>query len=121
MVFVGEIASSGTSKQAGGRDHNRWHEITVYKTIDNDVVVIVRYRTQWQGEMEHSQAERFKTNAEAARFLEAYSWPNMGSIGWPPLPDYERKQERLMADLKLGWSNLVGEVLHELPGAEEAV
>ena len=110
LTFTGELLASANGERQAGKEQNRWHEVAVYRTGGGRYVVSVHYRTRWQGELDHGQAEVAETAAEAAAVLRDYD-PCGRVQGYPAGDHYAEKQSRLMADLRARYDTLVSEVL----------
>lgn len=114
LEFTGEPIGFASSQRAGDKTPRR-HEIAIYRTTRGEIVVRVSYRTTWRGELDHDHAKVFPTPSAAASFLEDYEFPNASSIGYPPLPSYDAKQKRLMANLSQSFNHTVTDLLSRLP------
>jgi hypothetical protein len=119
LSFVGESLASASSQHHAGKERNRWHEITVWETSAGKFVVGVSYHTQWEGESNYDDGVVFDTKDQAATLLEEYIFPNIASIGYPPVPAYGERQARLMADLEESFRHAAGEVIREMGCVEE--
>jgi len=120
LAFDGESIAVASSRLFAGKERNRWHEIEVWKTTTNTFVVSVNYKTQWEGESDFDDVLAFETSKQVATFLEQYIFPNIASIGFAPTAADAEKQARMMADLKAGFKEAVGEIIKAL-GVVEAV
>ena len=119
LKFTGEEIASSEGRIQNGRDHNRWHDLTVYRTVGGGYVVQVQYRTQWQGECEHDEAVVCDDAQSAAWELQGYD-PTAHCPGYPPGAAYADRQTRLMQDLRARYAAQVSEVLAGEEFAEEA-
>jgi hypothetical protein len=119
LEFDGEELAQESGRILNGKERNRWHVITVWKTTSGKFVVGVQYHTQWEGESDWRDAMIFDDLNQSATFLEEYIFPNIASIGYPPAPTYAERQARMMADLDSAWKTLVGKVLDQLGATEK--
>lgn len=110
LTFRGECLASADGEVQGGKDRNRWHEISVYRTPKGAYVVRVAYKTRWQGELDHDFAETTTDASAVATILRGYD-PTEFVQGFPEGAAYESKQARMLADLRLRYESLVSEAL----------
>jgi len=109
------LIAQATSRAESGHRQTRWHEIEVWADDQRPAgpeqshCVVIRYRTDWQGELGHDEAE-VVARAGVAATLEVYD-PLARLIGYPDRPDMAARQERLRADLRAGWKHAVSDVL----------
>lgn len=114
LTFQGERLINSDGHWCRGKEHNRWHEITIYRAEDGRYVVHIQFCTQWQGELERSYV--FVTN-KPADVLTAFD-PAEHLQGFPPLQQYAERQANLKADIRSRYSAQVDEVLDGI-GIEE--
>jgi hypothetical protein len=119
LEFEGQKIASASSRNHAGKERNRWHEITVWKTASGKFVAAVSYLTQWEGEASHDDALAFDSLEQVATLLEEYIFPNIAAIGFPASPTYADRQARMMADLEEGFKHAAGQVLEELDATEK--
>lgn len=119
LKFEGKLLAEQSGKTATGRDRNRWHDVSIYRSKGGKYVASVTYRTVWQGEIGHDAAEIFDDGAEAAKWLEAFD-PTANVGGYPPQDAYAAKQARLMADIRAAFGAQVSNVIEEA-GITESV
>jgi hypothetical protein len=119
LVFEGELIAKAGGRITAGKEQNRWHEIAIYQTTGGRMVCRISYHTQWEGELEQSEAEEVEVAALAA-YLATYD-PTAQCQGFPDAPQYEARQARLMAWLRARYEAAVGEILAAVPGAEEEI
>ncbi|MBS3949739.1 MAG: hypothetical protein KGZ53_03630 [Peptococcaceae bacterium] len=120
LQFSGECIAAADGKYHAGQEQNRWHEMSVYRTMGGKYVVEVAYRTQWQGEEAHYRAAICETIEEVITSLRSID-PTAHLQGFPPHPSYAEKQTRLKANLRLQLDVLISEVFDSLPEAVERV
>jgi len=119
LEFSGEQIAEASTKWAAGKEQNRWHEITVYRTKGGKYVAHVEYCTQWQGELGHSEAEPVDSLEAVAYFLQDYI-PAAHVQGFPDRDEFRERQANLLNWLQRRWDDAVGEILAKL-GATETV
>lgn len=118
LMFEGELVEEmyGVNGKA-----NRWHDISVYKTAGFKFVVVIKYTSNWEGEIGFTTAEIAETPDEVADVLEHHDCTSYVQ-GFPPIsPEHVRKQEALLKDISLRYKELVSFILSKLPGIEEVV
>ena len=120
LEFEGEQLAETSTKNHAGKERNRWHELSVWKTQSGKFVAAVSYRTQWEGEAGYDDALVFDSLEQVATLFEEYIFPNIGSIGYPPSTTYADRQARLMADLEQAFRHAAGSLLAKL-GVSERV
>jgi hypothetical protein len=113
LVFEGKQVASEDSYNYGGKMHNRWHEVTVYRGA-TCWVAKVAYLSKWAGEGAHVDAAAFNTRFDLETWLENYEMPNKDSIGFPKRPEHEARQAALMSKLEAGLRDCIGNVLAKL-------
>jgi len=101
-----------TSRQHGngGPGQNRWHEARIWRTDGGRLVVWVGYRTIWQGERDRDTVEVTGTPDDVARVLRDYDVVE-DVAGYPASEVYAERQERLLAAIRHGYDELVGQLL----------
>lgn len=109
------LCASATSRTPQGPRQNRWHELELW-SADEQLqgpeqrhCVVVRYVTQWQGELGHDQAE-LVLRRDIGTALHAYD-PLAHLVGFPDGEHYARKQEQLERALRAGYEHAVSELL----------
>lgn len=117
LSFSGDCLAEADTHTTEGFGQSRWHKLALYQTEGGRYIVAVGYRTQWQGELPVDWAWTAADEAEAVRLLRAHD-PMAGVMGFPPGRQYEERQERLQADLRLRYDTAVSEVLQAI-GPEE--
>lgn len=110
LTFSGELVADSDGQYAAGQNKNRWHELAVYRTTGGKYVVAIKYRTIWQGELDHDFAAVASDPKEAATLLREYD-PTTYVVGYPIGEAYAEKQDRLMRDLTMRYQSQVSEVL----------
>lgn len=120
VVFEGSVVARSTGRRLGGKDHNRYHDITIYKTVGGRHVVHIEYITQWEGELNFSDVEVVDEPVEVTAFLQEYD-PCSYVQGFPNRPQYAERQENLLNWLRNKFETQVADVLVDLDGAEERI
>ena len=112
VAFEGEVIAQASSRYVRGQDHNRWHEVAVYRTAGGNYVVSVAYRTQWQGEDDYHWALEAGAPASVEmRLREIGAEINQPIQGYPPGAQYQERQARMLHDVQQRFESLVSEVL----------
>lgn len=110
----GLVAQATSHTQQGARQ-NRWHEIELWADDtspaghDQPHVIVVRYVTQWAGELGHDWACELPRHQVSAA-LAAYD-PTQRVTGYPPGAQYDERRARLLADIRAGYEHAVSDVL----------
>jgi len=110
ITFDGELLAEEAGRQEAGKERNRWFELAVYRTADGQIVGQVRYRTQWQGEVDRDEVEVAGTPAEIVAWFRGYN-PAERVQGYPPTEAYADRQARLLAELTAIYSARLGRLL----------
>lgn len=112
LRFRGEQIAEASSSGQGFRQ-NRWHELALYK-LEEGYVVVIGFRTNWQGEGGADLAQRCTDFRELRGVLTAYD-PTADYDGFPAGDHYQDKQRRLDSEIKRGYDHAVSELLSEFP------
>ena len=110
LAFDGELIAESDGQRQFGKEHNRYHEIAVYRTDGGKYVVAIRYHTHWQGEAHHDFAIAVDTASEAADEFRNHE-PTSHVGGYPVADNYAEKQQRLLADIRARYDAQVSEIL----------
>lgn len=113
LRFRGEEIARVDGQHAAGGDHNRWHEIVVYRTAGGTYAIAIDYHSQWQGELSHHFAATCADPGEVNRIVQGYD-PTANVVGYPPGDGYARKQDRLIADICRRYRALATELYEQL-------
>ncbi len=125
IVFAGELLAENDGSRQLGRDHNRWHELAIYRTEAGRYVARIEYCTQWQGESGHAIATVVQSGADVARVFRDYD-PTSHVVGYPlpshaDMPDpYADRRDRLNRDLRSRYAEQLREMLDSDLFAEAA-
>jgi len=118
LKFRGELIAEGDSQIIQGSDHNRWHELALYRHEDRErYILAIGYRTQWQGEAAHDDVFVCLSAAEACEIIRS-TLPTEHLMGFPLGDQYAGKQARLEKDLETRFF-LAAEPLLKALGPEE--
>ena len=91
----------------------RWHDLELYRTAGGRYVLYVRYTSEWDREVgfdEVAVAERPRDVAEVLRNWE----PTAPVRGYPDGPQFVRKQELLLADVRARFGRCVSDLFAQL-------
>lgn len=120
LRFEGECVAAQDCREFQGREQEaRWFEAALYRTAGGQYVLQVVYRTTWDGEAEHRDAQVVGTDLEDIRGPLDDMNPVQHVQGFPPHPKYAEKQRHLLDHMERMWQHLVGELLSEAGIAEE--
>lgn len=114
LEFVGDLIVEASSRSQGGYSQNRWWELKLYRTADGQFVCASTYRTQWDGEREHSEAEWCATHDAVTDWFR-YLDPSTHVKGYPPGLQYDKKQAQLEQTLRADLAAAVTTILKALP------
>jgi hypothetical protein len=120
LRFTGELLEESDGHIQGGKDHNRWHELAVYRTNGGSYVVRIAYKTIWQGELDREMAEIVGKPEAVAEVLRDYD-PTSHVQGYPPGEHYAAKQARTLDDIRRRYDAQVSEILASAPEFAEVV
>ncbi len=110
LSFQGELIAEQEGKRQASREHNRYHDLAVYQTAGASYVLSITYATIWHGEVSHHFADVFQNEEQVASALLNYD-PASHVQGFPPLPAFQSRQDRLLADIKARYEAQVSELL----------
>jgi hypothetical protein len=110
LVAEGELLAEATSK-AGDRGYlsQRWHTLTLVRAASGRFVLGIAYRfdRDWGREVPHDYAA---VTDDVAQALQDYD-PIEHVNGFPPGAQFEKKQQRLLADMQRGYYDACGRLL----------
>lgn len=116
LKFRGTLLKTLDGETLAGRKQERWYVIAVYRTHGGKFVVQIGYRTTWNGEVNHDEAEVVETPAEVNALLRNCDATAMVT-GFPV--QYPEKQARLMLDMRRQFDAIVSAILATDEFAEE--
>lgn len=111
LKFDGEVvAESRPEPQSGkkGKDPQRWHELTIYRTSGGKFVLAITYRAEWKGEQSHYSAEIIPDVPSVVAAIRKYD-PIAHVRGFPPGEMYAERQQRLLAEIRQRFDAQVGD------------
>lgn len=119
LQFDGAVIAEESSHIAvnGGPLQNRWHELTLYQTRGDQLVLAVAYRSRWQGEHDHHSAE-VTSRAGAITALTKHYDPLAWYGGYPEGAHYAEKDRRQREAIRLGYERAVSRLMHAAHFAE---
>jgi hypothetical protein len=109
------LAATATSRTQSGPRQSRWHELEWWSRDgalqgpEQRHCLVVRYCTQWEGELGHDHAE-ILLRRDLDRVLRAID-PCAHVGGFPDGPHYAEKQRRLVVAIRAGYDHAVSELL----------
>lgn len=117
LSFEGQLLAEAEGQR---RNENRWHEIRAYQTKGGRYVLEIVYRTQWQGETDHHWVIDAESPKALTEGVKEYN-PVMYALGFPPGKQFEEKQQRMIAGLRMSLAVRISAVFRQIPGAEEVI
>jgi hypothetical protein len=109
------LCASATSRTPQGPTQTRWHELELWSADERlqgpeqRHCLVVRYCTQWQGELGHDHAELVLRRRVGDALREHDPLAHL--VGYPDGEHYARKQEMLECALRSGYEHAVTELL----------
>lgn len=110
LVFTGTVVSESLGSPGNDPAHERYHNIVIWRTKAGKWIGEVEYVTERKGEVNYYAAEAFDDPQELAAALHEYD-PTGYVAGYPPLPAFKERQERLLQDIRARFEKQVSEVL----------
>jgi hypothetical protein len=120
LTFTGELLAESDGERVAGKEANRWHELAVYRTAGGKYILRIAYRTRWEGELSHDEAEVVAAPEGVGATLRGYN-PTGPVQGFPVGDVYAERQGRLLADVRRRYNAQVSEVLESDPAFAEEV
>ena len=121
LAFEGELLKAAAGRIFCGKEQNRWHEITLYRTAQTQRLVLsITYRSQWQGEAAYHDVCVLSQESDMIAVLRNYN-PLPEHIGYPDAAHFRPRQLALEADIRRRFSELVEQMLSNVSGAEERI
>jgi hypothetical protein len=120
VKFTGEAIAQVDGLVHSGREQNRYHSVAVYKTAGGKYVLQIVYRSTWEGEGVHHHVTVHDTIEGVVDEIALYS-PLEHFVGYPPHPQFAKKQARLEESLSLRWGALISDLLAQIPEAAEEI
>lgn len=111
------LAAQATSHTQQGTRSSRWHELELWSHDERLTgpeqrhCIVVRYRTQWQGELGHHWAQ-LVLRRDVAATLRAYD-PLEHVLGYPPGEQFRARDERMRREIVAGWEHAVSDLLEQ--------
>ncbi len=118
LSFEGNILAESNGRWAGGKEQNRWHDVTLYETETHKYVLSIEYHTLWQGELDHYYAQ-FADSVEELKDLVRYYSPEEFVQGFPPHPHYSEKQANLLNWIRRRFDAQIAEIFNFEKFAEQ--
>jgi len=113
LVFHGDLIGQVESKRLNEKKGSRWYELELYHAWGTFVLSIV-YRTTWQDEVDHHEAHILCDPEQVVRVLQTTD-PVEWVRGYPPYPNWEKRQAALFLDLRSRYDAAVSELLAGFP------
>lgn len=113
VSFIGTLLNEASGLDGWDnpkRQPTRFYRLAVYRTDSGKFVVHIEYTTNFRSEKGHSEVLVLESAAKVVHELTEHD-PLDYVAGWPPLPAYEDRQERLLDDLERQYDSLVSKVL----------
>lgn len=109
------LQAQASSRAPSGPRQSRWHELEWWSHDDRlpgpeqRHCLVVRYRTQWEGELGHDHAE-ILLRRDLERVLRQID-PCAHVAGYPDGEHYAEKQRRLLVAIRAGYEHAVSDLL----------
>jgi hypothetical protein len=114
FAFIGDITEEWSCQYVNGIEQIRWHEISLYSIADSDEEILeIKYRTQWQREVGHTEFHYINDELVLATLLQLYD-PLLYLEGYPKGQEFETKQAKLKQQILGDWHRLKSEVYESL-------
>lgn len=110
LQFTGELLSESDGLRQANKEHTRFHNVSIFRTQGGKYVLHICYETRWQGEVGYSWAVTLSQPWHVAKAIEEYD-PTSHVAGYPPHPTYEKRQQRLLEDIRSRWQQQVSDIL----------
>jgi hypothetical protein len=114
LTFAGELVTHYDTRIMAGKEHNRWHELAVYRLADGRLVASLGYRTIWDGEVDMDEAQVCSDPEEALEFFK-FADSLAGLQGYPPGDHFRDKQARIERDMGARYDAAVSIVMAQFP------
>jgi hypothetical protein len=114
LAFTGEMIASLSTRELAGHDHNRWHDLRLFRTSAGRFVIAVNYRTQWERELDHDTAQGVATAEELDEFLSHHDI-EARVTGLPTGEQFDLKRRRILDDLTNRYHDAVSQILEGFP------
>jgi len=114
LAFIGKVIARADGSDVPGDKPIRWHELTIFETDDDMLVVSISYKTDWQGELNWLDAWFVEDMEKAVEAFRQHN-PTEHVKGFPPSHHYAERQLRLLTDIRERYAALVSEVLKDFP------
>ena len=111
LTFSGERIAAQDGRLQFGKEHNRYHDLAIYRTGEGKYIVAIKFMTLWQGESDHASAYVCDSPVDAGNVCRDYD-PTLHVGGFPPSDKYGDRQIRLMADVRARYDEQVRELLN---------
>lgn len=110
LKFEGALIAESSGRWQFSHEHNRWHDLAVYRTAKGQYVAHIRYNTQWQGEAHYAQADIVADAQAAVEYFKSYD-PLSRVAGFPTGEAYAGKNARLRGDVSGRYAAQVSDIL----------
>lgn len=101
LSFEGELLSSQEGPWHRGREHRRFFDLRVYRTMGGKYIAERNFRTSWTGESESHSVEVFSDLDKVGDFFRLWrpDYQSLPHVGYPSGKQFQEKQARLFAGL----------------------
>lgn len=120
LAFEGEELKHASGKWVNGKDKNRWHELTLYRTRGGEHVLHIHFHTMWQGEINDDAVHRLTDRAEVVGAVMDHP-PTQGLKGYPEGKHFHERQRKLEEDITARYMALALKFLEGEEGTEEYI
>ena len=119
----GSVPLRFQGEQIAAADGEEWqrrrHECTIYRTAAGKLVAGLDFISEWGAEVGYSQAFIGDERDGLVAQLLAHD-PAAHAFGYPPLPDFESRQRRLVAEVVARYREML-EIMFERAGWVEEI
>jgi hypothetical protein len=120
LTFDGELLAESSGQMVQDKNQNRWHELRLYRSDNGPYVAHVLYRTQWAGELGHSEAWLIGDPVDVPTEFDLVE-PTQHVQGYPAHEQYAERQAHLLDWIERRYRSQVGELLGQLRELDERV
>lgn len=120
LAFEGELLARALGEEhlPAGRRNPRWHDLSLYRTRGGKYVLFISLISDWQrrdGTIEpaHHVATVLESEVAVREAVRAHD-PATGLEGFPPDPQFEARQRRVLEDIALRFDRCVSDLFGQL-------
>ena len=118
LAFDGHVLAKSEGRHVDGQPQQRYHDLTLYRTAADKLVLEIQYHTAWRGETGYAWAEAVGHD-QIGDLLEDWQFPYVQ--GFPPIEKYARRQSNLLDWIARRFRDQVRDILAHVPQADEVI